>query len=77
LAMSSDPIALPMLDERGVLALIPSPGAHVGVSMALGAFMVGTLLTTTVFAEQAKAVGTLPKQVLLDLFFIAIGMEIG
>src|SRR4051812_24540342 len=65
----------------GLLVLATVLGASLamskaGISMALGAFMVGTLLSTTVFAEQIKAVATPPKQVLLGLFFIAIGMEI-
>jgi glutathione-regulated potassium-efflux system ancillary protein KefC len=50
--------------------------AKVGISMALGAFMIGVLLSTTVFAEQVKAAATPAKQVLLGLFFIAIGMAI-
>jgi glutathione-regulated potassium-efflux system ancillary protein KefC len=48
----------------------------VGISMALGAFMIGVLLSTTVFAQQIKAAATPAKQVLLGLFFIAIGMAI-
>src|SRR5258706_4633956 len=48
----------------------------VGLSMALGAFMIGVLLSTTMFAEQVKAAATRAKQVLLGLFFIAIGMAI-
>src|SRR5262249_41540589 len=48
----------------------------VGVSMALGAFMIGVLLSTTVFAEQIKAVAAPARQALLALFFIAIGMAI-
>jgi glutathione-regulated potassium-efflux system ancillary protein KefC len=47
-----------------------------GVSMALGAFMIGVLLSTTAFAEQVKAAATPTKQILLGLFFIAIGMDI-
>jgi len=47
-----------------------------GVSMALGAMMVGVLLSTSPFAEQVKAAATPAKQVLLGLFFIAIGMAI-
>jgi glutathione-regulated potassium-efflux system ancillary protein KefC len=46
----------------------------VGISMALGAFMIGVLLSTTVFAQQIKAAATPAKRVLLGLFFIAIGM---
>ena len=46
----------------------------VGVSMALGAFLVGVLLSTTIFADQVKAAATPAKQILLALFFIAIGM---
>jgi len=49
---------------------------RVGVSMALGTFMIGVLLSTTPFAEQVQAAATPAKQVLLGLFFIAIGMAI-
>jgi len=48
----------------------------VGISMALPAFMIGVLLSTTSYAEQVKAAVTPAKQWLLALFFIAIGMAI-
>jgi glutathione-regulated potassium-efflux system protein KefB len=48
----------------------------VGISMALGAFMIGILLSTSVYAEQVKAAVTPAKQLLLAIFFIAIGMAI-
>ena len=48
----------------------------VGVSMALGTFMTGVLLSTSPFADQVKAATMPAKQVLLGLFFIAIGMGI-
>jgi len=48
----------------------------VGISMALGAFMIGVLLSTSVYAEQVKAAVTPAKQLLLAVFFIAIGMAI-
>lgn len=48
----------------------------VGISMALGAFMIGVLLSTTLYAEQIKAAVTPAKRWLLALFFIAIGMAI-
>jgi len=48
----------------------------VGISIALGAFMIGVLLSTTVYADQIKAAVAPAKQVLLALFFIAIGMAI-
>jgi len=48
----------------------------VGISMALGAFMIGILLSTTAYAEQVKAAVTPAKQLLLATFFIAIGMAI-
>ncbi|HSS69671.1 MAG TPA: cation:proton antiporter [Casimicrobiaceae bacterium] len=48
----------------------------VGASMALGAFMTGVLLSTTVFAEQVKASVAPARQLLLAIFFIAIGMAI-
>jgi voltage-gated potassium channel Kch len=48
----------------------------VGISMALGAFMIGVLLSTTLYAEQVKAAVTPARRWLLALFFIAIGMAI-
>jgi len=48
----------------------------VGLSMALGAFMIGTLLSSTRYAEQIKAVVAPTRQLLLALFFIAIGMAV-
>lgn len=48
----------------------------VGISMALGAFMIGVLLSTSLYAEQVKAAVAPAKQLLLALFFIAIGMAI-
>ena len=48
----------------------------VGVSMALGAFLIGVLLSTTVYADQVKAAVTPAKLLLLAIFFIAIGMAI-
>ena len=48
----------------------------VGLSNALGAFMVGMLLSTSIFADQIKASVSSLKGVLLGLFFIAIGMSI-
>jgi len=47
-----------------------------GVSAAMGAFMIGTLLSTSIFAAQIKAVVAPAKQVLLALFFMSIGMAI-
>jgi glutathione-regulated potassium-efflux system protein KefB len=48
----------------------------VGLSNALGAFMVGMLLSTSIFAEQIKASVSSVKGLLLGVFFIAIGMSI-
>jgi glutathione-regulated potassium-efflux system protein KefB len=47
-----------------------------GVSMALGSFMIGMILSTSEFAEQIKASVSLMKGRLLGLFFIAVGMAI-
>jgi glutathione-regulated potassium-efflux system protein KefB len=44
--------------------------------MALGAFMIGVLLSTSLYADQVKAAVTPAKQWLLALFFISIGMAI-
>src|SRR5215510_7526097 len=48
----------------------------VGLSNALGTFMVGLLLSTSIFADQIKASVSSLKRVLLGVFFIAIGMSI-
>jgi glutathione-regulated potassium-efflux system ancillary protein KefC len=48
----------------------------VGLSTALGAFMVGMVLSTSVFADQIKALVSSLKGLLLGVFFIAIGMSI-
>lgn len=48
----------------------------IGISMALGGFMMGVLLSTSLYAEQVKAAVTPARQVLLALFFISIGMAI-
>jgi glutathione-regulated potassium-efflux system ancillary protein KefC len=47
-----------------------------GISMALGAFMMGVLLSTSVFSDQVKAAVTPARQVLLGVFFVAVGMAI-
>jgi len=49
---------------------------EVGLSTALGAFMVGMVLSTSVFADQIKASVSWIKGPLLGIFFIAIGMSI-
>ena len=49
---------------------------RVGISMALGSFMIGMILSTSEFAEQIKASVSLMKGWLLGLFFIAVGMAI-
>jgi glutathione-regulated potassium-efflux system protein KefB len=48
----------------------------VGLSSALGAFMVGMILPASVFAAQIKASVSSLKGLLLGVFFIAIGMSI-
>ena len=49
---------------------------RVGLSNALGAFMVGMILSASVFAYQIKASVSSIKGLLLSVFFIAIGMSI-
>jgi glutathione-regulated potassium-efflux system protein KefB len=49
---------------------------EVGLSSALGAFMTGMVLSTSVFADQIRASISRIKGPLLGLFFIAIGMSI-
>jgi Kef-type K+ transport system membrane component KefB len=48
----------------------------VGLSSALGAFMVGMLLSSFIFADQIRASVSSLNGVLLGVFFIAIGMSI-
>jgi len=48
----------------------------VGISMALGAFLTGVLLSTSVYAAQVKAAVTPARHVLLGVFFVAVGMAI-
>lgn len=48
----------------------------VGLSMALGAFMIGILLSSTQYADQIKAVVAPTRKLLLAVFFIAIGMAV-
>ena len=70
--------------DRGGFAMISLAGVFlagwwmesVGLSMALGAFMIGMLLSTTQYAEQITAVVSPARQLLLALFFISIGMAI-
>jgi glutathione-regulated potassium-efflux system protein KefB len=49
---------------------------RVGLSSALGAFMVGMILSASVFAAQIKASVLSLKGLLLGVFFMAIGMSI-
>ena len=49
---------------------------RVGISMALGAFMIGVLLSTSSYAQQIEAAAGPTRRMLLALFFIAIGMAI-
>jgi glutathione-regulated potassium-efflux system protein KefB len=47
-----------------------------GISMALGAFIVGVLLSTSALSTQVKAAVMPARQVLLGVFFLAVGMAI-
>jgi glutathione-regulated potassium-efflux system ancillary protein KefC len=47
-----------------------------GVSMALGAFLMGVLLSTSVYAKEVKDAVTPARRVLLGVFFVAVGMAI-
>jgi glutathione-regulated potassium-efflux system ancillary protein KefC len=49
---------------------------RLGVSMALGAFLMGMALSGSVFVEQVKAAVAPAKGLLLGLFFITVGMAI-
>ena len=48
----------------------------VGASMALGAFLMGVLLSTSSFAPDIKAAVIPARQILLGIFFVAVGMAI-
>ena len=47
-----------------------------GVSLALGAFLMGVALSGSIFVEQVKAAVAPAKGLLLGLFFITVGMAI-
>jgi glutathione-regulated potassium-efflux system protein KefB len=49
---------------------------HVGISMTLGAFLLGMLLSASDFRYQIEATVAPFKQTLMGLFFIAVGMSI-
>ncbi len=49
---------------------------HVGISMTLGAFLLGMLLSASDFRYQIEAVVAPFKGTLMGLFFIAVGMSI-
>jgi glutathione-regulated potassium-efflux system protein KefB len=50
--------------------------AQVGISMTLGAFLLGMLLSASDFRYQIEASVAPFKQILMGLFFIAVGMSI-
>jgi len=69
------------MDAFGVvlfLAVIAAAWAvdHVGISMTLGAFLLGMLLSASDFRYQIEATVAPFKQTLMGLFFIAVGMSI-
>ena len=69
------------MDAFGVvlfLAVIAAAWAvdHVGISMTLGAFLLGMLLSASDFRYQIEAIVAPFKQTLMGLFFIAVGMSI-
>jgi glutathione-regulated potassium-efflux system protein KefB len=47
-----------------------------GLSMALGAFVLGMLLSSSAYQERIEAIVGPLKHALLDLFFIAVGMSL-
>jgi monovalent cation:proton antiporter-2 (CPA2) family protein len=69
------------MDAFGVvlfLAVIAAAWAvdHVGISMTLGAFLLGMLLSASDFRYQIEATVAPYKATLMGLFFIAVGMSI-
>ncbi len=69
------------MDAFGVvlfLAVIAAAWAvdHVGISMTLGAFLLGMLLSASDFRYQIEATVAPFKATLMGLFFIAVGMSI-
>jgi glutathione-regulated potassium-efflux system ancillary protein KefC len=69
------------MDAFGIvlfLAVIVSAMAveHVGISMTLGAFLLGMLLSASDFRYQIEATVAPFKSTLMGLFFIAVGMSI-
>jgi len=75
-AREGGPIGFVVVVLAGVF-LAAAAMEFAGVSMALGAFMIGVLLSTSPYADQVKAAAAPAREVLLAVFFIAIGMAIG
>ena len=48
----------------------------VGLSMAMGAFLAGVLLSTSTFRRQLEADVELFRSILIGLFFFAVGMSL-
>jgi len=70
-----------LMDAFGVvlfLAVVAAAWAvdQVGISMTLGAFLLGMLLSTSDFRYQIEAIVAPFKETLMGLFFIAVGMSI-
>jgi len=49
---------------------------QMGIAEALGAFMMGVLLSTSAYSPQVRAAVTPARHVLLGMFFVAMGMSI-
>lgn len=65
-------LALTLLSALGIAGLT----AYAGLSMALGAFLAGLLLSETEFRHEVEVVIEPFKSLLLGLFFMSVGMQI-
>ncbi len=65
-------LALTLLSTLGIASLT----AYAGLSMALGAFLAGLLLSETEFRHEVEVVIDPFKSLLLGLFFMSVGMQI-
>ena len=65
-----------MLSVLWIVIVLAGATAWAGLSLALGAFLAGVLMSETVFRHQVEADIRPFRDVLLGLFFITIGMQL-
>ncbi|HLT97794.1 MAG TPA: cation:proton antiporter [Acidimicrobiia bacterium] len=74
--VGSDDDELLVLSTVGLVVLVSGVSAEVGVSDAIGALMIGLVVSATRFGERVERLATPLRDVLAAVFFVAFGMTI-